>query len=117
VSPIGIGREVQVGEQHLAGSQHRALGRLRLLHLDDHLGAREHLGGGGDHLRPRLHVGGIVHADALPRVVLDDHLVAVVDDLAHGLGGEPDTVLEDLDFLRHADLHARSRCVWGQRER
>jgi hypothetical protein len=33
---------MQVGEQHLSFAQHRALDRLRLLHLDHHLGAREH---------------------------------------------------------------------------
>ncbi len=39
--------------------------------------------------------------------MLDDHVVAVRDDLAHRLGCQPDAILEDLDFLRDADAHAR----------
>ncbi len=35
---LRVRREVQVGEQYLAAAELRALGQLRLLHLDDHLG-------------------------------------------------------------------------------
>ena len=40
---LRIGREMQIGEQDLAGAQHLPLDGLRLLDLDDHLGAGEDL--------------------------------------------------------------------------
>ena len=39
---------MQIGEQHLTVAQHPALDRLRLLDLDDHVGAREHVRGRAD---------------------------------------------------------------------
>ena len=33
---------MQIGKQNLAASQHRALGSLRFLHLDDHFGASKY---------------------------------------------------------------------------
>ena len=47
---LGVGGEVQVGEERLALAQHGAFGGLRLLHLDDQVGGGEHLGGRGQHL-------------------------------------------------------------------
>ena len=64
---------------------------------------------------PGLAVGVVVHADALPRVALDDDLVAVRDDLAHAAGRQADAVLEDLDFLRDADAHGNDSGKWQGR--
>ena len=58
-----------------------------------------------DDRRARLAVGVVVHADALPRVVLDDDLVAVRHQLAHAARHEADAIFEDLDLFRDADAH------------
>src|SRR5207249_11678315 len=47
----------------------------------------------------------IVHADALPGVVLDDHFVAEVNGFAHASRRQSDAVLQYLDFLGHTDAH------------
>ncbi len=54
----------------------------------------------------------VVHPDALAGIVLDGHLVAVRDGLAHAAGNEPDAVFEDLYFLRDADAH-EDLMGWG----
>ncbi len=77
--------------------QQRALGRLRLLDLDDHLGTREHRRGIGGDRRARGNVRGIAHADARAGSVLDDHRMAVRDELAHRRGREADPILQNLD--------------------
>ena len=102
---VRIGSQVQVGEQHLALAQHAALDGLRLLDLDDQFGTGEHLGRGRDNARAGAAIGLVVHADALPGVVLDDHLVAMVDRLAHARRRQSHSVLQYLDFLRHTDAH------------
>ena len=51
---LRIGRQVQVGEEHLARLQELQLGRLRLLHLDDQLGPPEDLGRLRHQARPPL---------------------------------------------------------------
>jgi hypothetical protein len=67
---------VQVGEEHLAGTQHGPLRRLRLLDLDDHVGR------GKDRRRVRSDAGsggavvGIGGADAGTGTGFDQHLVA-----------------------------------------
>ena len=98
---------MQVCEQDLAVAQHLALDRLRLLHLDDHVGCGEHLGRRRDDPRTGAAVRVVVHADALPRVVLDDDLVAVLHRFAHAARHETDAVLEHLDFLGDTDAHGR----------
>ncbi len=102
---VRIGREMQVGEQDLPVAQHLALDRLRLLHLDDHVGGGEHLGRGSGDFRARLAVRVVVHSDALTGVVLDDHLVAVRHRFAHAARHEADAIFENLDFLGDADAH------------
>jgi len=49
---LGIRRQMQIGIQNLARTQHRALLRLRLLDLDDHLRLGEDRGRIGRQLRP-----------------------------------------------------------------
>ena len=103
---LGVGRQVQVGEEQLAGPQPRDLDRLRLLDLDDHLGLRR---------RRRRRRAAIVRAlrdvlvvgdrRALARALLDEHLVAVLGQLAHAGGRQRDAVLVGLDLGGDADLH------------
>ena len=101
-----VGGEMQIGEEHLPRSQHRALGQLRLFHLHDHVGGREHGRGG----RQDLCTGGAVFVigatDAEAGTRLDEHLVAGVDELTDRAGDEPHAVLVHLDLFGYADLHA-----------
>ncbi len=96
---------MQVGEQNLAFAQHLALARLRLLDLDDHFGALEDLFRRADDLRAILHVDLVADADAIAGVGLDQHLVAVLDRLAHARRRHADAVFVVLDFLGYAYQH------------
>ena len=103
-----VGGEVQVGEQHLALAQHAALGRLRLLDLDDQLGGVEDLLRGREDAGAGGLVLGVVHADAEAGLRLDRDLVSGGDELVHAGRRQPDAVFVDLDFLRDADAHRDS---------
>ena len=101
----GVGREVQVGEERVAGLEQRHLGRLRLLDLDDHVRRAEHGGRVGQDLRALGDVVGVGDGRALSGTGLDHDLVAVLDQLAHAGGRERDAVLVRLDLGGNADLH------------
>ena len=96
---------MQVGEQHLVLAQQVAFFRLRLLDLDDHLGGLEDVGGALGDGGADGAIGVVVEADAQPRAGFDQHLVTMVDDLAHAGRHETDPVFVSFDFLRHADQH------------
>ena len=101
-----VGGEMQIGEQHLALAQHRDLVRLRLLHLDDHVGGGEHLRRGRRAIaRAGRPIGSSSKPMPAPAPCLDQHLMAVMDQLAHAAGHEPDAVFVGLDLLRNADQH------------
>ena len=99
---------MQIGEQQLAALEHGALDGLRLLDLDDHVGAIEDFCRRHNDRRARTAVGVVVHADALPGARLDDHVVPVRAHFAHALRRQADAVLEYLDFLGNADVHRGS---------
>ena len=103
-----VGRQVQVGEQDLVGTQHGSLDRLRLFDLDDHVGALEDLFGGVDDLG----AGGLVHlvvqADLGGAVTLHHDLMAVGDQVADRGRRQSDAVLVDLDLFGDADQHGFS---------
>ena len=95
---------MQVGEQHLAAAQHRALARLRLLDLDDHLApARRPLPRVATTLRAARLVLRVVDADAVAGAALDDDLVARARQLPDAGRHEADPVFVDLDLARNAD--------------
>ena len=83
-----------------------ALGRERLLHLDDHLGAREHRICVGDNFGAGRLVIRIRQAGAQPGIGLDDDTMALGGELVHRRGHEPDAVFVVLDLFRHADEHS-----------
>jgi hypothetical protein len=91
--------------RHLALAQHRALDRLRLLHLDDHFGAVEDFLRRLDDLGAGLAVQLVGEADGLAAVLLHHHLVAVRDQFARARRSQADAVLVVLDFLGDADKH------------
>ena len=100
-----IGCKVQVGVEHLAGAQHGALVRLRLLDLDDHVGAGKDLLGRVDDLRAGLDVLLVGQADGLAAVALDDDLVAVRNQFARTGRRKADAVFVVLYFLGDANQH------------
>ena len=103
----GIGREVEIGEEHLVGPQHGALGRLRLLHLHDHLGGAENLSHVGRHLGAGALVVLVEEPNLRACVLFDHDPMAVLHELAHASGRDADTVLVDLGLLGNADEHGR----------
>ena len=110
---LGVGRQVQIGEERLALAQHGAFLRLGLLHLDDQVGRGEDLGSGGEHLGASPRVVLVGEALAGGGVMLHEHLVPVLHRLAHAGRRHADAILVDLDLLRHADAH---RCVSPRRK-
>ena len=105
VGLVGVGGEVQVGEQRVVGSQAGALRRLRFLDLHDQFGDLEELLGSGHHEGPAVLVLVVVEPGARARARFDIDLVTAVSDLAHAVGGEPDAALLTLDLLGHPNAH------------
>ena len=62
-------------------------------------------GGVGKDRRAGLLIGRVGAVDAVAGLGLDEHLVAVGDELGDRRGRQPDPILVDLDFLRHPDAH------------
>ena len=112
---LGVRREVEIGEQHLAGAQHGALGRLRFLDLDHHIGRSEHrrrVWGDAGAGREIILVG---RADAATGIGLDQHGVAGMGEFGDALGGETDAVFVVLDLFGNADQHRMTLLrVWGE---
>ena len=102
---FGIGRQMQVREEHLALAQHLAFVRLGLLDLHDHVGGGEHLRRRVDDPAARAAVRLVVHADALSGIVLDDHFVAAMNGFADAARRQSDPVFQNLDFLGHTNAH------------
>ena len=103
-----IGRQVQVGEQHLAAPEPFVLLGLRLLHLHDHVGLAEHGVGIRRDLAPRPREVLVGDRGAQARGRLHHDTVAGSDQLAHPFGGQRHPVLVVLDFLRDSDDHVRA---------
>ena len=103
-----VGREMQVGEQHLPAPELLALDRERLLHLHDQFGAAEYSVGIFHDLGARRAVVGVGEARAKSCSGLDQHLMALFGKLAHRRRHQADAVFVVLDLLRHADDHGDS---------
>ena len=102
---LAVGREMQVGEQNLAGVELFALDSKRLLDLDDQFGARvDRIRIGRDLGAGRLVVG-IGKTSAQPGIVLHQHAMAVGGQLAHRRRHQADAVFVILDLLGDADQH------------
>ena len=110
-----VGGDVQVGEEHEPFAEPWILGRDRLLHLEQELGALPDLVDGRDAGAVRLVLlVGELAAGACAR--LDDDLVPALDELARARGRQRDPVLLGLDLPGDADSHAahltsRRRCL------
>jgi hypothetical protein len=106
---------VQVGEQHVVRAQQRYLDRLRLLDLDDHLGLCEDRLGAGDDPGALGKVVVVGDGRAEPGALLDDDLVAVVDQLADACRRDGDPVFVGLDLGGDTDPHAVTPTRWASR--
>ena len=114
---LGIGRQVEIGEQHLIGAQHGDFRRLRLLHLDHHLGPGEDFLGAVDDFSPGGDVVVVVEANGMAGLGLYQRLVAMFDQLAHRGRRQPHPVFLDLDLLGNPDQHLHLLIVlesWGR---
>jgi len=105
---VWVGRQMQVGVEDLAGPQLLVLDRLRLLDLDDHVGAGVDLRCRGRDARAGGDIVLVGEADGGAGLGFDRHLVAVAAQFARTGRRQADAVFVVLDFLRYADVHDRS---------
>ena len=84
---LGVGREVQVGEEHVARLAAARPRGLRLLDLDDHVGLGEDASASGTIVRALRDVVVVGDRRPSPAPRLHEHLVAVVGQLAHARRG------------------------------
>ena len=102
---LGIGGEMQIGEQHLPAAQQFALAGLRLLHFHDQVAGRENRFGLVALQRPGRHIFGIGEARADTGAALDENLVPVVDELGHRGRRQSDAEFIVFDLFGYADAH------------
>src|SRR6516225_2759806 len=74
---LRVGRQMQIGEEHLPGSELLALRRERLLDLHDQVAARIDLIGVGHDFGPDRAVIGIVETGSQPGALFDEDLMTV----------------------------------------
>ncbi len=103
-----VGGEVQVGVEDLPGAQPLDLDRLRLLDLDDHVGASKDLIGGVDELCTGTEVLPVSERGTVAGGLLDENRVAVRDELARAARRHPHSELVVLDLLGHSNDHVRT---------
>ena len=102
---LRIGREVEIGVEHLALAQPGPLRRLRFLDLHHHFAFGKDRGGTVLDHRPGLAIVGVAGADAQARAAFHPDLVAMGGQFAHAFRGQADAVFVVLDFLDRADAH------------
>ena len=109
-----VGGQVQVGEQHLVLAHAVVLLGDRLLDLEHQVAGGPHVVGGVEDLRAGGDVVLVRDRRADAGVALDEHLVAVADQLVHAGRGDRHPVLVVLDLAGDADLHG---CLADGREK
>ena len=114
---VGIGSEVEIGEEDLPFAKLDPLVRLRLLDLHHHLGAREDFFGAVDDACAHGAVIIVGLADPQSGTGLDDDIMSAHDVFARCLGRQADAVFVVLDFLGDADKHDSLLGMRGMRTR
>jgi hypothetical protein len=104
-SLCAVGRQVQIGEQHLAAMQFLALDGERLFDLYDQFGAAENSIGISHDLGAGGAIIGIGQSGARAGVGLHDNLMALVAKFAHRRRYEADAVFVVFYFLEDTDQH------------
>ncbi|MNS72711.1 hypothetical protein D3C72_1061310 [compost metagenome] len=102
---LGIGRQMQIGEEDMVFAQPRPFDGLRLLDLHDHVAVVEDGFGVGDDGRARLDVVGVGEARAQSGAGLDTDLMAMGDVFARSGRGQAYAMFVGLDFAGYADAH------------
>jgi len=99
------GRQVQIGEEHLAGPHPRVLLGDRLLDLENQLAGGPHVVGAAEDGRAGRRVVAVGDRRARSGAGLDVHLVARADELEDTGRGDRHPELVVLDLAGNADLH------------
>jgi len=100
-----VGREVQVGEQHLVRPKEAVLGSDRLLDLQQQVGLAPDVGSRLDDRGAGRAVVGIGDRGTGAGSGLHEHLVAALREVVNAGRGDGHPVLLALDLCRDADLH------------
>ena len=101
---------MQIGEEHLAGAQQSGLPLLRLLHLHDEVAGFEDVARPVLELCARPGVGVVRQARTHPRALLDQHPMAIRDQLRHRGRRQADAVFIVLDLAGNADAQIALPC-------
>ncbi|MNX38175.1 hypothetical protein D3C86_685080 [compost metagenome] len=102
---LGIGRQMQVGEEDMVLAESRPFHGLRLLDLHDQVAVVEDGFGVGDDGRACLDVVGVGEARPQTGAGFDPNLVAVGDVFARRRGRQADAMFIGLDLAGDADTH------------
>ena len=105
---VGVGCQVQIGEQQLAFAQHLAFASLGFFHLHDHVGGGKDLFRGVDDRGAGGDIVLVGEARAHPGTSLDNDFVTVGHGLLCGVRGHPDAEFLGFDFSGASDLHRAS---------
>src|SRR3569833_557497 len=103
----GISGEMQIGKQHLSGTEHFALVRLRLFDFDDQLALLEDLSRGRSDRRSSSLIRSVIHANAITGARLDYDFVSSSDQLPDPRRDHADTEFVVLDLFRDTNAHDR----------
>ena len=96
---------MEVGEYHLTFAYPTQFLGLRLLDLDDHVGAVEDLLRGGKDRRACVGIGGVIKTSADAGTCFDNNLMSLVHRLVSGIRGHADAEFLWLDFFGATDFH------------
>jgi hypothetical protein len=99
------GRQVQIGEQHLARSHPVVFLGDRFLDLENQIGLAPHVVGGGNDPRTGGLVLRIGECRTSAGVTLDQHLMPATNQLQDPGGCDRHPVLVVLELARYSDLH------------
>ena len=96
---------MQIGKQHLAGSQLGAFGELGLFDFNDEVGGGKDFGGVRRDARSGALIVPVGEADARAGAGFHQHLMTPLGQIPNARGRQTHPILVDLDFLGYADSH------------
>jgi len=107
-----IRSQVQIREKDLILAQHLALDGLRFFNLNNHIGGVEDALRIRSDLRSCFTIIVVGHANTVTCASLDQHGMAVMDQLANGEGNKPDPVLVIFDLCGHTYQHCINPAIF-----
>ena len=99
---------MEVSKQDLARAQHRALGGLGFLDLDDHIGRGKDARRVGSDRRPGRDIIVVGKIDAATGLGFDRYRMAGNRQLGNRWRRQTDPIFVDLDLLGYTDMHRGS---------